>query len=259
MDKLWPDYTDITAELRDNVALITLARPASANALSSTTVRELADAIAVVANEASLRALVLTGSGDKIFCAGADLKERRENPGKDAQIRRPLVKFWNDLYRLDKPLVIGANGHAAGGGFELLMLADAVVISEHAQCWLPEIQWGGIPGGWGTQLLPRLVGPVRARWIVLGCGRLSSQEVLDMGLATHRVPQAQVLARALEVAHHLASQPAAAVACAKEALRNALSTALATGVEIEDRLLEIAASSPERQAGLARFAQGKRA
>jgi enoyl-CoA hydratase len=187
------------------------------------------------------------------------LKERRENPGKDAQIRRPLVKFWNDLYRLDKPFVAAANGHAAGGGFELLMLADAVVISENAQCWLPEKQWGGIPGGWGTQLLPRLVGPVRARWIVLGCERLSSQEVLDMGLATHRVPQAEVLARALEVARHLAAQPAAAVACAKEALRNALSTALATGVEIEDRLLEIAASSPERQAGLARFAQGKRA
>ncbi len=102
MDKLWPDYTDITAERRDNIALITLARPASANALSSTTVRELADAIAVVANEASLRALVLTGSGDKIFCAGADLKERRDHPGKDAEIRRPLVKFWNDLYHARK-------------------------------------------------------------------------------------------------------------------------------------------------------------
>jgi enoyl-CoA hydratase/carnithine racemase len=203
--------------------------------------------------------LVLTGSGDKVFCAGADLKERRDNPGKDWEIRRPLLKFWNDLFLLQKPLVVAANGHAAGGGFELLMLADAVVISENAQCWLPEIQWGGIPGGWGTQLLPRLVGPVRARWIVLSCQRLNSQEVLELGLATHRVPPAQVLDRALDAARKLAAQPAAAVACAKEALRHALSTALLTGVEFEDRLLQIATDSPERKAGLERFAQGKRA
>ena len=259
MDNQWPAYADITAERRDNIALVTLARPAAANALSSTTVRELSDAIAVVARDDSVRALVLTGSGDKVFCAGADLKERTANPGKDWEIRRPLMKFWNDLFMLQKPLVVAANGHAAGGGFELLMLADAVVISENAQCWLPEIQWGGIPGGWGTQLLPRLVGPVRARWIVLGCQRLSSQEVLDMGLATHRVPRAEVLHRALDAARLLAAQPAAAVACAKEALRHALSTPLATGVEFEDRLLQIATGSPEREAGLKRFAQGKRA
>jgi enoyl-CoA hydratase/carnithine racemase len=258
MDKLWPEYADITTEQLDNIALITLARPAAANALSSNTVRELADAIAVVAREESLRAMVLTGSGDKVFCAGADLKERTANPGKDWEIRRPLMKFWNDLFMLQKPLVIAANGHAAGGGFELMLLADAVVISETAQCWLPEIQWGGIPGGWGTQLLPRLVGPARARWIVLGGQRLSAQEVLGMGLATQCVPGAQVRARALEVARMLAAQPAAAVACAKEALRHALSTPLATGVEIEDRLLQIATGSPDRAAGLARFAQGKR-
>ena len=258
MDNLWPEYTEITAERRDSIALITLARPAAANALSSNTVRELADAIAVVARDESIRAMVLTGSGDKVFCAGADLKERTANPGRDWEIRRPLMKFWNDLFMLQKPLVIAANGHAAGGGFELLMLADAVVISDSAQCWLPEIQWGGIPGGWGTQLLPRLVGPARARWIVLGCERLSSQEVLDLGLATHRVPGAQVLERALAVASVLAAQPAAAVACAKEALRHALSTPLATGVEIEDRLLQIAASSPDRAVGLKRFAEGKR-
>ena len=259
MDSLWPEYKDITAEQRDHIAVITLARPAAANALSSNTVRELSDAIAVVVREESLRAMVLTGSGDKVFCAGADLKERRENPGKDWELRRPLLRMWNDLYMLQKPLVIAANGHAAGGGFELLMLADAVVISEQAQCWLPEIQWGGIPGGWGTQLLPRLIGPARARWIVLSGQRLSSQEVLDLGLATHRVPPAAVLDGALEAARLLAAQPAAAVACAKESLRHALSTPLATGVEVEDRLLQIAATSPERRAGLERFAQGKRA
>ena len=259
MDLLWPAYRDIAAEQRGNIALITLQRPDAANALSSTMVQELSDALEAVNREEALRALVLTGSGGKVFCSGADLKERRANPGKDWELRRPLLKFWNDLYLLPKPVVIAVNGHAAGGGFELLMLADAVVASEKAEFWLPEIQWGGIPGGWGTQLLPRLVGPVLARWIILNGHRLSARDLLQHGLATHCVAPEQVLDCALDVAHRLAERPAAAVACAKEALRHALSTALATGVEFEDRLLQIAAASPERQAGLERFAQGKRA
>ena len=259
MDKLWPAYRHIAAEQRDNIALITLQRPDAANALSSATVQELSDALAVVYREQALRVLVLTGSGSKVFCAGADLKERRAHPGKDWELRRPLLKFWNDLYLLPKPLVMAVNGHAAGGGFELLMLADAVVASEKAEFWLPEIQWGGIPGGWGTQLLPRLVGPVLARWIVLSGKRLTARDLLQCGLATHCVAPEQVLDCALDAARRLAERPAAAVACAKEALRHALSTALATGVEFEDRLLQIAAASPERQAGLERFVQGQRA
>ena len=120
------------------------------------------------------RALLLTGEGD-VFCAGADLKERREHPGKDAEFRAPLLKFWHELAQFAKPLVIAVNGHAAGGGFELSLLGDAVVAAESAQFWLPEVQWGGIPGGWGTQLLPRLVGPVRARWIILNGHRISAR------------------------------------------------------------------------------------
>ena len=258
MDKTWPSYRHIVCEQRGDLALITLQRPASANALSAATVQELADALAIVNRDAALRALVLTGSGGKVFCAGADLKERRENPGKDWEIRRPLIKLWNELFMLPKPFVIAANGHAAGGGFELLMLADAVVVSEKAQFWLPEIQWGGIPGGWATQLLPRIVGPVLARWIILNGHRLSARDLVQYGLATHSVAPEQVLDTALEAARELATRPPSAVACAKEALRHALSAPLATGVELEDRLLQIAAASPDRQAGLERFAQGKR-
>lgn len=259
MDELWPSYSNISAERRGDVALITLQRPKAANALNKATVEELSDALAIVSRESAVRAMLLTGSGNKVFCAGADLKERRANPGTDWELRRPLLKFWNELWMLPKPLIIAANGHAAGGGFELLMLADAVIVSESAQFWLPEIEWGGIPGGWGTQLLPRLVGPVRARWLALSSARLSAAEVVTLGLATHCVPQEQVLERALEVASQLAARPAAAVAAAKEALRHALSTPLSTGVEFEDRLLQIATASPERQAGLERFAKGGRA
>jgi enoyl-CoA hydratase/carnithine racemase len=258
LDETWPGYTNITAEHRGDIAVVTLQRPQAANALSKATVEELSDVLAIVSRDEAVRAMLLTGSGDKVFCAGADLKERRAHPGKDWEMRRPLLRFWNALWMLPKPFIIGANGHGAGGGFELLMLADAVVVSDRAQFWLPEIEWGGIPGGWGTQLLPRLVGPVRARWLVLSSSRLSAVDLVSLGLATHCVPPDQVLGRALEVAAQLAARPAAAVAAAKEALRHALSTPLATGVEFEDRLLQIAATSPDRQAGLERFAKGER-
>ncbi len=252
------DYQNIEFERRDAIALITLSRPHAANALSRQTVAELSSAFAAAASEPTVRAVVLWGGSGKVFCAGADLKERGENPGQDWELRRPLVKLWRELAGLSKPLVMAANGHAAGGGFELLMLGDAVVISESAECWLPELQWGGIPGGWGTQLLPRLVGPVLARWLILSGTRLSARDLMARGLATHCVAPDQVLECALAVARQLAERPAIAVACAKEALWHALSTALPIGVGVEDRLLQVAASAPERQAGLERFSKGDR-
>ena len=200
---------------------------------------------------------MLTGEGD-VFCAGADLKERREHPGKDAEFRAPLLRFWHELAQFAKPLVIAVNGHAAGGGFELSLLGDAVIASDAAQFWLPEVQWGGIPGGWGTQLLPRLVGPVRARWIILNGHRISAREMLDMGLVTHVVAAADVLDTARAVATELATRPPTAVAMAKEAVRQALNMPLTSGIEIEEKLLQQAVSAPERRELLERFAQGHR-
>jgi enoyl-CoA hydratase/carnithine racemase len=252
-----PKYHYLKFERRAHVALVTLNRASAANALNRATIGELAHALGAVKSDPAVRALVLWGGTGKTFCAGADLKERRENPGKDWEMRRPLVAMWQQLATLPKPVVIAANGHAAGGGFELLMLADAVVVSEPAEFWLPEVQWGGIPGGWGTQLLPRLVGPVLARWLMLSGTRLKARDLIARGLATHCVEPGRVLECALEVAQQLAERPPTAVACTKEAVWHALATGLPTGADIEDRLLQIAAAAPERQAALERFAKGK--
>ena len=240
-----------------DVVILKLARAAAKNALNRALIAELRDVLARVSSDATARALLLTGEGD-VFCAGADLKERREHPGKDAEFRAPLLQFWHELAQFAKPLVIAVNGHAAGGGFELSLLGDAVVASDTAQFWLPEVQWGGIPGGWGTQLLPRLVGPVRARWIILNGHRISAREMLGMGLVTHVVPPADVLDTARAVAKELATRPPKAVAMAKEAIRQALNIPLASGIEIEERLLQQAVASPERRELLERFAQGHR-
>ncbi len=240
-----------------DVVILKLARAAAKNALNKTLIAELREVLAKISADTSARALLLTGEGD-VFCAGADLKERREHPGKDAEFRAPLLRFWHELAQFAKPLVIAVNGHAAGGGFELSLLGDAVIASDAAQFWLPEVQWGGIPGGWGTQLLPRLVGPVRARWIILNGHRISAREMLDMGLVTHVVAAADVLDTARAVATVLATRPPTAVAMAKEAVRQALNRPLTSGIEIEEKLLQQAVSAPERRELLERFAQGHR-
>ena len=240
-----------------NVVVLKMARAAAKNALNKTLIAELREVLAKVSVDPNARALLLTGEGD-VFCAGADLKERREHPGKDAEFRAPLLQFWQELAQFAKPLVIAVNGHAAGGGFELSLLGDAVIASESAQFWLPEVQWGGIPGGWGTQLLPRLVGPLRARWIILNGHHITAHEMLGMGLVTHVVPQADVLDTARAIAKELATRPPTAVAMAKEAIRQALNVPLAHGIDVEEKLLQQAVAAPERGALLERFAQGYR-
>lgn len=249
----WPAYERLEVSQLETVLLVRINRPEAANALDRLALTELRDVVVRAADAEDVRALVLTGAGEKVFCAGADLKERRSWKGREYEARRPLVELWRQLERFSKPLVMAVNGHAAGGGFELVFLADAVIASEHAQFWLPEVQWGGIPGGWATQFLPRLVGPVRARWLILSGERLSAQEARACHIVTEVVPKEQLLQRALTIARLLAEQPPTAVALAKEAVRQALSMPLSAGVDLEDRLLQVATMAPEREAYLAKF------
>ncbi|MEI8034429.1 MAG: enoyl-CoA hydratase/isomerase family protein [Betaproteobacteria bacterium] len=240
-----------------DVVVVKMARAKAKNALNQGMLKELRALLAKVSADPQARALLLTGEGD-VFCAGADLKERRENPGQDAKFRAPLLAFWDEVAAFSKPFIVAVNGHAAGGGFELTLLADAVIASQDAQFWLPEVQWGGIPGGWGTQMLTRLVGPLRARWIILNGHRLSAPQMLEMGLVTHVTPQDHVLDTARAIAKELATRPPTAVAMAKEAIRQAMNLPLSQGVIKEEALLQISVASPERQAMLDRFAEGHR-
>ena len=249
----------LTVQLQDDGVLdVVLARPEAANALSGALATGLAELLQDAEDNGAVRAVLLRGEG-KVFCAGADLKERMANPGQDFELRRPIVALWRAMHMFRKPLVMGVNGHALGGGFELLCHADAAVASRAAEFALPEVQWAGIPGGWATQLLPRLVGPVRARWLMLSGRRLSAQEALDLGLVSELADPEDVADRARAVAVLLGSRPAGAVSAAKEAIRLAFDLPLSAGIQVEDRLLQIATTSPERQQRLAAFAAGQRA
>src|SRR3970282_2787894 len=137
MAQATPKYQYLKFERRGPIVQVTLDRPHAANALHRATIAELADALILVRSDPAVRALVLWGGTGNAFCAGGDLKERRENPGKDWEMRRPLVAMWQQFATLPKPIVIAANGHAAGGGFELMMLCHGVGVSESSEIRLP--------------------------------------------------------------------------------------------------------------------------
>jgi enoyl-CoA hydratase len=211
-----------------------------------------------VSSSEDIRAVVIWGGDRGVFCAGADLKERLRNPGRDYELRRPIVSVWQTLHRFPKALVFAVNGHAIGGGFELIVHGDAVIASETAEFLLPELEWAGIPGGWATQLLPRFLGPVLARWLILSGTRLSAEEVRRLGLVTAVTAPNAVLPRAVAAAQRLAGRPLGAVAIAKEAIRQSFDIPLSAGTQAEDYLLQIATAAPERLERLKAFASGKR-
>ena len=247
-------------DLRDGLAVVTLQRPTRSNALSRSLLAALGEVGAVLAREPSLRAVILTGSGDKAFCAGADLKERREM-SPDA-IREQLRAYraqlaW--LTELPVPTVAAINGVALGGGLELAMMCDLRVAAAHARFGLPETSLGIIPGAGGTQRLPRLIGTARALEVVLLGRRLDAQEALSWGLLHRVVPEGEPLLEAtIAWLRPILEGAPIAQRAALRALREALSLPLDEGLARELLHYETCLQSEDRLEAL-RALQERRA
>lgn len=236
------------------VATITLERPEAANALRRSTLVELADAVALIAKDGSVRAVVVTGAGDKTFCAGADLKERAAMSEEDTlDYIRTIRDTLTALERLPQPVVAAINGGAFGGGAELAMACNIRVMSEGARIGLTETSLGIIPGGGGTQRLPRIVGRARALEMILTAGRIEAAEALAIGLAHEVVPPGRVLARAREIAERIAANAPIAVRAAKEAVLRGLDLPLDEALALETSLYERTLGTRDRREGLAAF------
>lgn len=244
---------ELLVEEHDSVLLLRLNRPLARNALNQALSEAVVQALQRASESASVRAVVLAGSGS-VFCAGADLKERLGSGGDEAKLREPVVRLFAALAAFDKSLVFAIEGDAIGGGFELVLHADAAIAASSARFWLPELEWCAIPAGWGTQILPRLLGPMRARWLILSGTKLGAAEALEQRLITEVAEPGRALERALAVAQRLALLPPEAVAAAKKAVRIALERPLAEGVALERELLQEVVRSPERARRLIAFA-----
>lgn len=222
----------VRVETEDAVATIRLDRP-PVNALSAPVQDELAAAAAQVSADDSIRAVVLYG-GPRAFAAGVDIKEMAEAsyPAMVSSTRR-LQAAFTTVAKIPKPVVAAVTGYALGGGLELALCADFRVLGEKARVGQPEILLGVIPGAGGTQRLPRLIGPARAKDIVFTGRFVAAQEALALGLADRVVPDEEVYQAALELAGRFASGPAIALRAAKQAIDDGLEVSLDAGLEIE--------------------------
>ena len=222
----------VRVEIDEAIATIRLERPPM-NALNAQVQSEIAMAAAEVSGDSRVRAVVVYG-GDKVFAAGADIKEMAEaNYTAISADSRRLQDSFTAVARIGKPVVAAITGYALGGGLELALCADFRVAGEGAKLGQPEILLGLIPGAGGTQRLPRLIGPARAKDIVFTGRFVGAAEALAIGLVDKVVPDSDVYQAAVGLVARYASGPAVALRAAKQAIDEGLDADLDTGLEIE--------------------------
>lgn len=249
-------FEEVKVTVEDGIATATLNRPNRYNALGALIVDELNKMIDEIENDSGARALILTGAGGRAFCSGVDLKERRE---MDADGRwahnRTLNEFAERLAKIQIPTIAALNGLALGGGFEITLACDFRVAVEHAEVGLPEVGIGIIPGASGTQRLPRLIGPTRAKDLIFTARRIGAAEALEMGILSRVIPATQLTDAAEEIARATAQNSPLAVAYAKASIDMGMETSIEQGLRFETAAIRATLASEDYREGLAAFAE----
>jgi len=242
----------VRVEVAGQIATIRLDRP-KMNALNAQVQAEIAAAARQVSADDAIRAVILYG-GERVFAAGADIKEMAPLGYADmAERAAALQAAFNEVADIPKPVVAAVTGYALGGGLELALCADFRVLGETAKVGQPEILLGVIPGAGGTQRLPRLIGPARAKDLIFTGRQVTAAEALATGLADRVVPDADVYQAARDLVAQYASGPALALRAAKQAVNMGLEVDLATGLEIERLHFAGLFATADQKAGMRSF------
>ncbi len=247
---------NIIWRVEDGIGVATVNRPKALNALDTKTVGELWQLLDEVAADRAVRALILTGAGDKAFVAGADIAEMAGLSPLEA--RRFAERGERTLARLEGlpvPTIAAVNGFALGGGCELAMACDLVYASDKARFGQPEVNLGLIPAFGGTQRLARRVGPGRALEIILTGDAIDAAKAKEIGLALEVLPPEKLLPHALQVARKIASRAPAAVALAKRTLHAGLAVDTATAGELERQAFGLLFGTEDTKEGLRAFVE----
>ena len=249
-------YETITTQTDGAVTTITLNRPQALNALSSVVLDELIDAFAAYQNDDSQLCAILTGSGDKAFAAGADIKEMSEKDAADFFLQDFFAKWTSHIVEaVRKPWIAAVNGFALGGGCELAMMADFIIASENAKFGQPEIKLGVAPGMGGSQRLTKAVGKSKAMEMCLTGRMMDAEEAERSNLVARVVPHDQLLDEAVKSAKQIASMPPMAAIANKEMVNAAFETSLDQGLIVERRIFQILAASEDKKEGMAAFVE----
>ena len=249
----------LQCEEKDNTLILTLNRPAVMNSLNFDLLLALRKEIEALQFRTDIRCLILTGAGGKAFCAGADLKERATMSQEEVKkfiltIRNLLTAVQN----LPIPVIAAVNGIALGGGTELALAADIRIASEAASMGLTETRLAIIPGGGGTQRLPRIVGVAKAKELIFTGRRVNAKEALDIGLVNQVTPPGTLMDSCLEMAAMIGENGPIAVEMAKYAIDRGIETDLATGLAIESNAYRVTIPTEDRTEGLTAFREKRK-
>ncbi|MBI5258954.1 MAG: enoyl-CoA hydratase/isomerase family protein [Burkholderiales bacterium] len=252
-------YETLLYEVRDGVALITLNRPERMNTLGGSMKDDLRHAFFEQArNDSNVRAVVITGSGDRAFCAGADIKERANNvlPLPEYHLKQ---KATHELFRaietFEKPVIAAINGVALGGGLEIALCADIRIAASTAKLGLPEAKIGALPAAGGTQRLPRLVGVAWAKQLMFTCEHITAEKALQIGLVNEVTAPEQLLPTAFAMAARIAANAPLSLRFIKQAIDLGLQTGIEAGLEYERYAAAIVVSSEDRREGMRAFVE----
>lgn len=252
------EFETLRMAVEDGVATLKLHRPEAMNAITQRVKDELGAALDAVADDDSVRVLVITGAGDKAFCAGADIKERAGSEPTPAEFffrQQATHRLFTRLEQLPKPVIAALNGVAFGGGAEIALCADLRIAAEHARFGLTEVALGVIPAGGGTQRLARLVGPAKAKELLFTAARLTAAEALALGLVNRVVPAERLADEVRTLARSIADKPPLAVRFAKQAVDKGLQADLQTALDFELYAAAILFDTEDRREGMRAFVE----
>jgi enoyl-CoA hydratase len=247
-------YTNLTFDVRDRIATITINRPDKLNALNDATIAELDEAIGEVIRRKDVGGAIVTGTGAKAFVAGADIAELSTQGSLDGRARAMVgQRVFSRFEQSPKPVIAAINGFALGGGLELALACHIRLASDNAKMGLPEVKLGIAPGYGGTQRLPRLIGKGRALQLMLTAEMTDAAEALRIGLVNKVVPASELIATAEAMMKQILANGPIAVGFCIEAVNRGLDTTLEEGLVIEANHFGLIATTSDMREGMSAF------
>ncbi len=253
------EFRNTLYEKGEGIATITINRPQALNALNEETLVEISSRIEDARQDENTKVIIITGTGDRAFCAGADLK-MMEGAGAYKGMRLSQIgqKVTMEVEEAEKPVIAAINGYALGGGLELAMACDIRIASENAQLGQPEVNVGLIPGWGGTQRLPRFVGKGKAKEMIFTGERIDAKTAEKLGLVNRVVPQDRLKSTVREFAAELINKPPIAIALVKQLINTSSETNLNVGLTNEAEAFGVLASTEDFREGVSAFLEKRK-
>jgi enoyl-CoA hydratase len=254
------EFNTIDCTVEENVAVITINRPKYLNALNSEVLRELSEAVDLVEMDSSIRAVIVTGAGEKAFVAGADISEMQNKDVMEAREFSSLGnKIFSKLENLKKPVIAAVNGFALGGGCELAMACDIRIAGNRAKFGQPEVRLGIMAGLGGSQRLARLVGTGIAKEILFTGDMINAERAYEIGLVNRIVDSTEVLEEAKKMAQTIAAKSPLGVCFSKKAVNEGLNLDLERALSLEAELFGTLFSTMDQSEGMSAFLEKRQA